>query len=66
MAEIEFSALSRQCLNRRFDGVETLVEQVKAWEKDRNKRAVKIHRSFTVKGAQVKLARHYCNVFQYY
>ena len=66
MAEIEFSALSRQCLNRRFDNVETLEKQVKAWETQRNQKAIKIHWSFTVEHARVKLARHYCKVFNYY
>ena len=66
MAEIEFSALSRQCLNRRFDSVETMAQHVEAWKKDRNKKATKIHWSFTVIDAQEKLARHYCQVFDKY
>jgi DDE superfamily endonuclease len=66
MAEIEFSALARQCLNRRFDSVNTLVKEVKAWEVERNQKAVKIHWSFTIDKAQEKLARHYCNVFNNY
>lgn len=66
MAEIEFSALSRQCLDRRFDSIETLQKQVAAWEKNRNEKAVKIHWSFTVMDAQEKLAKHYYNVFNRY
>jgi transposase len=66
MAEIEFSALSRQCLNRRFNSVQRLIKQVKAWEKQRNEKAIKIHWSFTVDIAQQKLARHYYNVFNDY
>ena len=66
MAEIEFSALSRQCLNRRFDSVETMAQQVEAWRIDRNEKATKIHWSFTVTDAQEKLARHYCQVFNEY
>ena len=66
MAEIEFSALSRQCLNRRFDSIETMAKQVEAWRIDRNKKATKIHWSFTVIDAQEKLARHYYQVFDKY
>jgi len=36
MAEIEFSALSRQCLNRRIGDIKTLAKEAGAWEKDRN------------------------------
>lgn len=66
MAEIEFSVLSRQCLNRRFDSVDTLIKHVNAWVKERNDKAVKIHWSFTVPNAHEKLARHYCGVFNLY
>ena len=66
MAEIEFSALSRQCLNRRFDSVQTMTKQIEAWQIERNKKMVKIHWSFTVMDAQEKLARHYYQVFDKY
>jgi hypothetical protein len=36
MAEIEFSALSTQCLDRRIANVETLRDEVEAWTKQRN------------------------------
>jgi hypothetical protein len=36
MAEIEFSALSRQCLNRRIGDIKTLAIEAVAWEQDRN------------------------------
>jgi hypothetical protein len=66
MAEIEFSALSRQCLNRRFESIQTMAQQVRIWQNNRNKKAIKIHWSFTVNLAQEKLARHYCAVFNQY
>ena len=66
IAEIEFSALSRQCLNRRFDSTQTMAQQVKAWNEERNDKATKIHWSFTVMDAQEKLERHYCKVFDKY
>lgn len=59
MAEIEFSSLSRQCLNRRFDSLTSLETEAKAWEMQRNERAVKIHWSFTVDAAREKLKKHY-------
>jgi hypothetical protein len=36
MAEIEFSALSKQCLNRRIEGMKKLVDEVNAWEYERD------------------------------
>ncbi len=59
MAEMEFSALSRQCLDRRFESLEQLEKEVLAWEKRRNQDATKIHWSFTTKEARDKLRRHY-------
>lgn len=63
MAEIEFSALSRQCLKRRFDAFEDIERETLKWVNDRNKKAIKIHWSFTVDMARDKLNRHYENVF---
>ena len=62
MVEIEFSALSRQCLNRRIATMEQLGEQMIPWIKERNERQVKIHWSFTVKDAREKLASQYDKV----
>ena len=36
MAEIEFSALRRQCLDRRIADQETLRDEIAAWEERRN------------------------------
>jgi len=52
MAEIEFSALAKQCLNRRIKDIDTLETQVLAWAKERNHSSVKIHGSFTVNTAR--------------
>lgn len=65
MVEIEFSALSRQCLNRRIATMEQLEEQMKPWVKERNEKQVKIHWSFTVKEARDKLASQYDKAFKY-
>lgn len=58
-AEIDFSALARQCLNRRIGSLEELERQVIFWVSERNQRAVKVHWSFTVVTAEDKLKRWY-------
>ena len=63
MAEIEFSALSRQCLKRRFPCLKEVEKEVLAWQKQRNEKAIKIHWSFTIQKSRSKLKRHYNNVF---
>jgi len=59
IAEIEFSALARQCLNRRIGSLDELACQVELWTEERNERAVKVHWSFTVATAEEKLKRWY-------
>ena len=59
MAEIEFSALARECLDRRIGSIEKLQQEVLAWSEYRNAKATKIHWSFTVDTARLKLARQY-------
>ena len=58
-AEIEFSLLSRQCLDRRIPDRETLVNEVAAWERDRNADKAKIKWMFKVEDARTKLQRFY-------
>lgn len=57
--EIEFSALSRQCLNRRIGEIKTLRKEVETWTKKRIKEKVKIKWQFTKEKARVKLERLY-------
>lgn len=61
MAESEFSVLSRQCLNRRIPDQETLLKEIKAWERDRNKHATLTEWHFTVDDARIKLKSLYPN-----
>lgn len=63
MAEIEFSALVRQCLDRRLGTIEQVREEVAAWVAVRNAQAVTIHWSFTGHTARQKLHRHYQKVY---
>jgi hypothetical protein len=59
MAEIEFSVLTRQCLDRRI-GLRTKVErEVAAWQAKRNGQAVSINWRFTTTDARIKLKHLY-------
>jgi len=62
MAEIELSALSRQCLDRRIGDLETLERESKAWELERNRKGIMIRWRFTTNDAREKLKRHYDTV----
>ncbi len=59
MAEIELSALSGQCLDRRIPDMKTLQRQITAWQNDRNNRQSKIHWHFTTTDARIKLKHLY-------
>lgn len=62
MAEIEFSVLTRQCLDRRIPDAETLCSEVAAWEKARNAQASSINWQFTTEDARIKLAQLYPSI----
>jgi DDE superfamily endonuclease len=62
MAEIEFSALQRQCLDRRIPAQATLQAEVAAWEAQRNAQRVKVHWRFTTKDARIRLERLYPSI----
>lgn len=62
MAEIELSALSKQCLDRRIATQEQLTREVEAWAERRNHDQVKITWRFTKNDARQKLQRHYAAV----
>lgn len=55
MAEIELSALVRQCLNRRIPDQEKLNQEVQAWVDERNSAVVKVHWQFTTADARIRL-----------
>jgi hypothetical protein len=59
IAEIEFSALSGQCLNRRIADIETMRSEVAAWQSDRNNRGAPVNWRFTTEDARIKLTRLY-------
>lgn len=62
MIEIEFSALSKQCLNRRIATKEELTKEVLSLVKDREEKAIKIEWQFSIESARGKLNRHYRQV----
>ena len=59
MAEIELSALVRQCLDRRLPDIPTLTQEVQAWHQHRNDEVVKVLWQFTTKDARTKLKHLY-------
>jgi hypothetical protein len=59
MAEIELSALVRQCLKRRIPDQETLDTEVHAWATNRNDMVVKVDWRFTTADARIKLKHLY-------
>jgi hypothetical protein len=62
MAEIEFAALSKQCLDRRIPEVATLRREVLAWTERRNHEGKTVTWKFSQDKARQKLHRHYQNV----
>ena len=55
MAEIEFAALSRQCLDRRIGSAQELEREALTWQAKRNAAATKVNWSFTTEKARDKL-----------
>jgi len=59
IAEIELSALSRQCLDRRVDDMTLLMLETKKWEISRNHNQKPVDWQFTSENARIKLKRLY-------
>ena len=59
MAEIELSALSRMCLDRRIPSKGALIREVSAWESERNTKSVTVEWRFTTDDARIKLKKLY-------
>jgi hypothetical protein len=62
IAEIELSALSSQCLNRRIPDIERMRTEIAAWEWHRNNRKANVDWRFTTESARIKLKRIYPNL----
>jgi len=59
MAEMEWSVLTRQSLQRRLGDAETLQQEVSAWTAERNAHRVQVNWCFRVADARVKLKHLY-------
>jgi DDE superfamily endonuclease len=59
IAEIELSALTRQCLDRRMPDIETLRAETKQWETRRNVSQKGVDWQFSTHDARIKLKRLY-------
>lgn len=59
MAEIELSALARQCLSQRLPSLQMAQQQVAAWTTRRNRAEVTINWRFTAEDASIKLKHLY-------
>jgi len=59
MAETELSILSRQCLDRRIESQEIMVQETTTWEQERNELGAGIDWQFTTADARIKLKRLY-------
>ena len=59
MIEIEFSAIARQCLQRRIATKAELAREVLSLVKEREEKAIKIEWQFSIASARTKLNRHY-------
>jgi hypothetical protein len=64
MAEIELSAIAKQCLDRRIPTQDLLECATLACVKERNANAITITWSFTTNAARKKLERHYIKLLK--
>ncbi len=62
MAECEFAALTKQCLDRRLPDLWTLSQEIAAWEARRNLNQTMINWCFSTIDARVKLKRLYPSI----
>jgi recombinational DNA repair ATPase RecF len=60
--EIEFSVLSRQCLDRRIPTKQELSAEISTWQQHRNQLKATVNWRFKTTDARVKLGRLYPSV----
>jgi DDE superfamily endonuclease len=63
MIEIEFSALAKQCLDRRLPTQEKLNTEIQALVAARQQQGIQIHWQFSLESARNKFSRHYQGVY---
>ena len=54
----ELGVLSSQCLDRRIPDKQTLIDEIAAWEDDRNTNHAKADWQFTTANARIKRSKH--------
>ena len=59
IAEIELSAMTQQCLDRRIDNISTLADEINAWRTDRNNASKSVKWQFYTDDARTKLFHLY-------
>ncbi len=59
IAEIELSAMTKQCLNRRIDNITSLGTELAEWETERNTNQKGVDWQFTTPDARIKLKSLY-------
>ena len=59
IAETELSALTRQCLDRRIDDLDTLNTELTAWQHSTNADQRQVDWQFSTQDARIKLRRLY-------
>ena len=62
MIEIEFSALARQCLNRRIPTMQQMEREVLALVQEREQKAIKINWQFSIQKARTTFHNRYTDV----
>jgi len=62
LAESELAVLTSQCLDRRIPDKQTLIDEVAAWEQERNANHTKANWHFTTSKARVKLRHLYPSI----
>jgi hypothetical protein len=62
MAESELGVLSSQCLDRRIPDKQTLIDEIAAWEDDRNTNHAKADWQFTTANPRIKLKHLYPSI----
>ena len=59
IAEIELNVMTRQCLSRRIDNISNLLNELPAWEVERNTIVAKVNWQFRTEDARTKLVSLY-------
>ena len=62
LAESELGVLSSQCLDRRIPDKQMLIDEIAAWENDRNANHTKADWHFTTANARIKLKHLYPSI----